>query len=119
MTKLDGLGKPTAETLGAGARAMISAIAGHAAAARRGTARAGKNNPRYGSGRLLSHSSARSLGRLRNEPQVFYDVLIALAEADMSTGWVHGVVEHEFDIAIIHRHAQTYARRSPFLSMPD
>ena len=53
------------------------------------------------------------------KPQVFYDVLIALAEADMSTGWVHGVVEYEFDIAIIHRHAQPYARRSPFLSMPD
>ena len=32
-----------------------------------GTARASRNNPRYGSGRFLSHSSARSLGRLRNE----------------------------------------------------
>jgi 3-hydroxy-9,10-secoandrosta-1,3,5(10)-triene-9,17-dione monooxygenase len=58
-------------------------------------------------------------GGYEMKPQVFYDVLIALAEADMSTGWVHGVVEYEFDIAIIHRHAQPYARRSPFLSMPD
>jgi 3-hydroxy-9,10-secoandrosta-1,3,5(10)-triene-9,17-dione monooxygenase len=31
-------------------------------------------------------------GGYEMEPQVFYDVLIALAEADMSVGWVYGVL---------------------------
>jgi 3-hydroxy-9,10-secoandrosta-1,3,5(10)-triene-9,17-dione monooxygenase len=92
MTKPDALSKPTAETLVARARAMIPAIAGRAAAARR--------ERRVPAETILDMEAAgffRILqparwGGYEMKPQVFYDVLMALAEGDMSTGWVYGVL---------------------------
>ena len=66
MTKPDA-SKPTAETSGGKGPRHDSCHNRACRGGTTGTARASRNNPRYGSGRLLSHSSARSLGRLRNE----------------------------------------------------
>ena len=92
MTKPDGLSKPTEETLVARARAMIPTIAGRAPAARR--------ERRVPAETILDMEAAgffRILqparwGGYEMKPQIFYEVLIALAEADMSTGWVYGVL---------------------------
>jgi 3-hydroxy-9,10-secoandrosta-1,3,5(10)-triene-9,17-dione monooxygenase len=92
IAKPDASSRPSAETLVARARAMIPNIANRAAAARR-ERRVSEETIRdmeeAGFFRILQ--PARWSG-YEMKPQVFYDVLIALAEADMSTGWVYGVL---------------------------
>ena len=91
MTKPDA-SKPTAETLVARARAMIPVITGRAAAARRGRrvpAETILDMEAAGFFRILQPAR---WGGYEMKPQVFYDVLMALAEGDMSTGWVYGVL---------------------------
>jgi 3-hydroxy-9,10-secoandrosta-1,3,5(10)-triene-9,17-dione monooxygenase len=67
---------------------MIPTIAGRAAAARR-ERRVSEETIRdmeeAGFFRILQPAR---WGGYEMKPQVFYDVLMALAEADMSTGWV-------------------------------
>ena len=91
-TQPDALSRPSEETLVARARAMIPTIAGRAAAARR-ERRVSEETIRdmeeAGFFRILQPTR---WGGYEMKPQVFYDVLMALAEADMSTGWVYGVV---------------------------
>jgi 3-hydroxy-9,10-secoandrosta-1,3,5(10)-triene-9,17-dione monooxygenase len=91
-TKPEALSKPTAETLVARARAMIPIIAGRAAAARRerrAPAETIRDMEAAGFFRILQPAR---WGGYEMKPQVFYDVLMALAEGDMSTGWVYGVL---------------------------
>ncbi len=43
----------------------------------------------------------KAYGGYEMHPQVFYDVQMALAEADMSTAWIYGVIAiHNFQIAL-------------------
>ena len=92
IAKPDASSRPSAETLVARARAMIPNIANRAAAARR-KRRVSEETIRdmeeAGFFRILQ--PARWSG-YEMKPQVFYDVLMALAEGDMSTGWVYGVL---------------------------
>ena len=91
-TQPDALSRPSEETLVTRARAMIPTIAGRAGAARR-ERRVSKETIRdmeeAGFFRILQPAR---WGGYEMKPQVFYDVLMALAEADMSTGWVYGVL---------------------------
>ena len=91
-TQPDALSRPSEETLVARARAMIPTIAGRAVAARR-ERRVSEETIRdmeeAGFFRILQPAR---WGGYEMKPQVFYDVLMALAEADMSTGWVYGVL---------------------------
>ena len=92
IAKPDASSRPSAETLVAWARAMIPNIANRAAAARR-KRRVPEETIRdmeeAGFFRILQPAR---WGGYEMKPQVFYDVLMALAEGDMSTGWVYGVL---------------------------
>ena len=92
IAKPDASSRPSAETLVARARAMIPNIANRAAAARR-ERRVPEETIRdmEEAGFFRIFQPARWSG-YEMKPQAFYDVLIALAEADMSTGWVYGVL---------------------------
>jgi 3-hydroxy-9,10-secoandrosta-1,3,5(10)-triene-9,17-dione monooxygenase len=92
ITKPDVSSRPTADTLVARARGMIPTVAGRAAEARR-ERRMSKETIRdmeaAGFFRILQPAR---WGGYEMKPQVFYDVLLALAEGDMSAGWVYGVL---------------------------
>lgn len=92
VTRPDALSKPTPETLVARARAMIPAIARRAAVTRqerRVPAETIQDMEAAGFFRILQPVR---WGGYEMKPQVLYDVLMALAEGDMSTGWVYGVL---------------------------
>ena len=83
---------PTAELLIARARAMVPHIA--ACARKRGRRAAFPN-------RIIAQIAEAGLFRILQparwggyemKPETYYDVLIALAEGDMSVGWVYGVL---------------------------
>jgi mono/diheme cytochrome c family protein len=90
--KPDALSKPTAETLVAKARAMIPAIAGRAAEARRERRISPETISDMEVAGFFRILQPARWGGYEMKPQVFYDVLIALAEGDMSAGWVYGVL---------------------------
>ena len=72
---------------------MIPTVAGRAAEARR-ERRMSKRTDQVdmeAAGFLHILQPAR-WGGYEMKPQVFYDVLLALAEGDMSAGWVYGVL---------------------------
>ena len=101
MTQPDALSRPSEETLVARARAMIPTIAGRAAAARR-ERRVSEETIRdmeeAGFFRILQPAR---WGGYEMKPQVFYDVLMALAEG-----------------RYVHRLGLWRARRSPLAYGP-
>ena len=83
---------PTPEELVSRAREMIPQIAARAREARLARRVAEQTISEIeGAGFFRILQPAR-WGGYEMKPQVFYDVLIALAEADMSAGWVYGVL---------------------------
>jgi 3-hydroxy-9,10-secoandrosta-1,3,5(10)-triene-9,17-dione monooxygenase len=93
--------QPTAETLISAARAMIPALAERAArqaANRRILPETIAEMKDCGFFRVLQ---PRRWGGYEMDPRVFAEIQMALAEGDMSVGWVYGVVGvHAFQIAL-------------------
>jgi 3-hydroxy-9,10-secoandrosta-1,3,5(10)-triene-9,17-dione monooxygenase len=92
MSVAQAVASPTAEQLVARARAMIPHVAACAAAARQA---------RRVSESVIAQIEEAGLFRILQparwagyemKPETYYDVLIALAEGDMSVGWVYGVL---------------------------
>jgi 3-hydroxy-9,10-secoandrosta-1,3,5(10)-triene-9,17-dione monooxygenase len=92
VSKVETAATPAPEGLVARAREMIPKIA-----ARAPEARLARRVPEQTISEIEGAGFFRILqparwGGYEMKPQVFYDVLIALAEGDMSTGWVYGVL---------------------------
>ena len=91
-SKADTAATPDPKELAARAREMIPQIG-----ARAREARLARRVPEQTISEMEEAGFFRILqpvrwGGYEMKPQVFYDVLIALAEADMSVGWVYGVL---------------------------
>lgn len=99
---------PCAEALVARARAMIPALK-----ARQAKCEAGRKVPDETIREMQEAGFFKILqpkrwGGYEMDPNVFYDVQIALAEGCMSTGWVYGVVGgHPYELALFPSQAQS------------
>ena len=83
---------PTAELLVARARAMIPQIAARAAEARQARRVSASVIAQIEEAGLFRILQPARWGGYEMKPETYYDVLIALAEGDMSVGWVYGVL---------------------------
>jgi 3-hydroxy-9,10-secoandrosta-1,3,5(10)-triene-9,17-dione monooxygenase len=83
---------PTAELLIARARAMIPHIAACAAQARQARRVSEQIIAQIDEAGLFRILQPARWGGYEMKPETYYDVLIALAEGDMSVGWVYGVL---------------------------
>ena len=83
---------PTAELLVARARAMIPQIAARAAEARQARRVSASVIAQIEEAGLFRILQPARCGGYEMKPETYYDVLIALAEGDMSVGWVYGVL---------------------------
>ena len=83
---------PTAELLIARARAMIPHIAACAAEARQARRVSESVIAQIEEAGLFRILQPARWGGYEMKPETYYDVLIALAEGDMSVGWVYGVL---------------------------
>jgi 3-hydroxy-9,10-secoandrosta-1,3,5(10)-triene-9,17-dione monooxygenase len=84
--------QPTAELLITRARAMIPHIAACAAEARQARRVSESVIAQIEEGGLFRILQPARWGGYEMKPETYYDVLIALAEGDMSVGWVYGVL---------------------------
>jgi len=92
MSVAQAVAPPTAEQLVARARAMIPHIAASAAAARQARRVSESVIAQIDQAGLFRILQPARWGGYEMKPETFYDVLIALAEGDMSVGWVYGVL---------------------------
>jgi 3-hydroxy-9,10-secoandrosta-1,3,5(10)-triene-9,17-dione monooxygenase len=83
---------PTAELLVARARAMMPHIAASAAEARQARHVSESVIAQIEEAGLFRILQPARWGGYEMKPETYYDVLIALAEGDMSVGWVYGVL---------------------------
>ena len=83
---------PTAELLVARARAMIPQNAARAAEARQARRVSPSVIAQIEEAGLFRILQPARWGGYEMKPETYYDVLIALAEGDMSVGWVYGVL---------------------------
>ena len=83
---------PAPEELVARARAMIPQITARAPEARQARRVHAQTISEIEAAGFFRILQPVRWGGYEMKPQVFYDVLIALAEADMSAGWVYGVL---------------------------
>ena len=83
---------PTAELLVARARAMIPHIAASAAEARQARRVSASIVAQIEEAGLFRILQPARWGGYEMKPETYYDVLIALAEGDMSVGWIYGVL---------------------------
>jgi 3-hydroxy-9,10-secoandrosta-1,3,5(10)-triene-9,17-dione monooxygenase len=83
---------PTAELLIARARALIPHIAACAAEARQARRVSEQIIAQIDEAGLFRILQPARWGGYEMKPETYYDVLIALAEGDMSVGWVYGVL---------------------------
>ncbi len=83
---------PAPEELVARARAMIPQITARAPEARQARRMHAQTISEIEAAGFFRILQPVRWGGYEMKPQVFYDVLIALAEADMSAGWVYGVL---------------------------
>ena len=83
---------PAPEELVARARAMIPQITARAPQARQARRMHAQTISEIEAAGFFRILRPLRWGGYEMKPQVFYDVLIALAEADMSAGWVYGVL---------------------------
>jgi 3-hydroxy-9,10-secoandrosta-1,3,5(10)-triene-9,17-dione monooxygenase len=83
---------PTAELLVSRARALIPHISASAADARQARRVPEQVIARIEEAGLFRILQPARWGGYEMKPEIFYDVLIALAEGDMSVGWVYGVL---------------------------
>ena len=83
---------PTAELLVARARAMIPQIAACGAEARQARRVSASIIAQIEEAGLFRILQPARCGGYEMKPETYYDVLIALAEGDMSVGWVYGVL---------------------------
>jgi 3-hydroxy-9,10-secoandrosta-1,3,5(10)-triene-9,17-dione monooxygenase len=83
---------PTAELLVARARALIPHISASAADARQARRVSEPVIAQIEKAGLFRILQPARWGGYEMKPETFYDVLIALAEGDMSVGWIYGVL---------------------------
>ena len=83
---------PTAEVLIARARALVPHLAACAAEARQARRVSESVIARIDEAGLFRILQPVRWGGYEMRPETYYDVLIALAEGDMSVGWVYGVL---------------------------
>jgi Acyl-CoA dehydrogenases len=83
---------PTAELLVARARAMVPHIAASAAEARQARRVSESVIAQIEEAGLFRILQPARWGGYEMKPGTYYDVLTALAEGDMSVGWVYGVL---------------------------
>jgi len=83
---------PTAEVLIARARALVPYLAACAAEARQARRVSESVIARIDEAGLFRILQPVRWGGYEMRPETYYDVLIALAEGDMSVGWVYGVL---------------------------
>jgi 3-hydroxy-9,10-secoandrosta-1,3,5(10)-triene-9,17-dione monooxygenase len=83
---------PTAEVLIARARALVPHIAASAAEARQARRVSESVIVRIDEAGLFRILQPARWGGYEMKPETYYDVLMALAEGDMSVGWVYGVL---------------------------
>jgi 3-hydroxy-9,10-secoandrosta-1,3,5(10)-triene-9,17-dione monooxygenase len=86
------IAQPTAEVLIARARALVPHIAASAAQARQARRVSESVIARIDEAGLFRILQPARWGGYEMKPETYYDVLIALAEGDMSVGWVYGVL---------------------------
>src|SRR6185312_8263330 len=84
--------QPTAELLVARARALIPHISASAADARQARRVSEPVIAQIEKAGLFRILQPARWGGYEMKPETFYDVLIALAEGDMSVGWIYGVL---------------------------
>ena len=92
MSVAQTIAPPTAELLVARARAMIPHIAACAAEARQARRVSESVIAQIEEAGLFRILHPARWGGYEMKPETYYDVLIALAEGDMSVGWVYGVL---------------------------
>ena len=83
---------PTAEMLVARARALVPHIAASAAEARQARRVPESVIAQIDQAGLFRILQPARWGGYEMKPETYYDVLVALAEGDMSVGWVYGVL---------------------------
>src|SRR6516164_5699432 len=86
------IAQPTAEVLIARARSLVPHIAASAAQARQARRVSESVIARIDEAGLFRVLQPARWGGYEMKPETYYDVLIALAEGDMSVGWVYGVL---------------------------
>ena len=92
MSVAQTIAPPTAELLVARARAMMPHIAASAAEARQARRVSESVIAQIEEAGLFRILQPARWGGYEMKPETYYDVLIALAEGDMSVGWVYGVL---------------------------
>jgi len=92
MSAAHAVAPPSAEQLVARARAMIPHVAARAAAARQARRVSESVIGQIEEAGLFRILQPARWGGYEMKPETYYDVLIALAEGDMSVGWVYGVL---------------------------
>jgi 3-hydroxy-9,10-secoandrosta-1,3,5(10)-triene-9,17-dione monooxygenase len=92
MSAARAVAPPTAEQLVARARAMVPHVAACAAAARQARRVSESVIAQMEHAGLFRVLQPARWGGYEMKPEAFYDVLMALAEGDMSVGWVYGVL---------------------------
>jgi 3-hydroxy-9,10-secoandrosta-1,3,5(10)-triene-9,17-dione monooxygenase len=92
MNMAQTIAPPTAETLVARARALVPHIAASAAEARQARRVSESVIGQIDEAGLFRILQPARWGGYEMKPETYYDVLIALAEGDMSVGWVYGVL---------------------------
>lgn len=98
---------PDAATLIARARAMIPALKARAAKAEADRKIPAETIAEMLEARFFDILKPRRWGGLEMDPQVFYEVQMAIAEGCMSTAWVYGVVGvHPFELGLFDLKAQ-------------
>lgn len=98
---------PDAAALIARARAMIPALRARAAKAEADRKVPDESIAEMQAAGFFEILKPRRWGGYEMDPQVFYEVQMALAEGCMSTAWVYGVVGvHPFELGLFHLKAQ-------------
>jgi 3-hydroxy-9,10-secoandrosta-1,3,5(10)-triene-9,17-dione monooxygenase len=92
MSVAQTIAPPTAEVLIARARALVPHIAASAAGARQARRVSESVIARIDEAGLFRILQPARWGGYEMKPETYYDVLITLAEGDMSVGWVYGVL---------------------------
>jgi len=98
---------PTREELVDRARAMKPALRERLRAAREAATLPAATMQDFKDAGFFRILQPKRWGGYEMDPQVFFDVQLAIAEADMSSAWVLGVVAaHQFQIALFDVRAQ-------------
>src|SRR5262245_60689340 len=98
---------PTAAELVARARALHPALKARAAAADQARRIPAETIRDYHEAGFFKILQPKRWGGYEMDPQVFFDVQMALAEADTSSGWVYGIAAvHNFQLGLFDLKAQ-------------